>query len=563
MNSEFTPLSPDSPLPQKSRAQRAWDLLTAPSNAVTEIGEQRSARLGAFFLFVIFFFAITGTLVRYLIRGTWIPEMVLAFVISGIAYMVVRTMWYRYGIFLFSFCFNLLAYIMILNQGAQADRAGLVLIFVPLGLIIASFFLSSWVVIALACLNIAAYIATQIYVGTGSPVDILAQLAIIAIIAIVLATLTFTRNSIEEARLKEVRKINRELETLSKELERRVEMRTHELKDTSEQNVRRADQLTTISELARSITGYQSQKYLLPAITDFVSQRLGLYHVGIFLNDEDGVFAVLQAANSEGGKKMLARGHSLRIGEEGIVGYSINSGQPRIAHDVGADSAYFDNPDLKETRSEIALPLSLGSEVIGALDIQSTETHAFSREDLAVYTTLADQVAIAIQNSRLLNQAQSALRDIEAAYTQQTRLAWRDYSKRKPVSGYYFDGMEAKPLENGGDTTIKSEGGLTVPMQLRGQTIGKLKFLTANKNRDWSDEELALAVAALERAALAIENARLIEEAQRRALKERIISEGSTRVSAALNIEDILQTTAEELERALGSTEVVIQLEEE
>jgi GAF domain-containing protein len=90
--------------------------------------------------------------------------------------------------------------------------------------------------------------------------------------------------------------------------------------------------------------------------------------------------------------------------------------------------------------------------------------------------------------------------------------------------------------------------------------IGKLKLSALDPDRNWTDDELAMAQAAAERTALTLETARLLEDAQRRATKEQIISEGSTRVSSALDIENILQITAEELERALGSSEIVVEL---
>lgn len=366
-------------------------------------------------------------------------------------------------------------------------------------------------------------------------------------------------NSLDETRRNEQVQIQINQELL--ELKDSLEKHTKELAIANEDSVHRAEQLTAIAELAHSLTEFQNLENQLPAITNFVSQRLGYYHVGIFLNDETKTYTVLRAANSEGGQKMLARGHRLRIGEEGIVGYAVKMGQPRIALDVGADSVYFDNPDLPDTRSEIALPLRLGPEFIGALDIQSTESNAFSPEDMSVFTTLADQIVIAIQNARLLYQAKTALNEVEQAYAEQTGRAWKGFLKAQSVSGYYYDGVEPKPLSKG--TKPKSGFGteITLPMLLRGQAIGNLKLKSISKNRNWTKEEVTLAEAALERAALALENTRLLEDAQHRAAKEQIISESATRVSAALDVESILQNTAEELERVLRSSEVVIQLE--
>jgi putative methionine-R-sulfoxide reductase with GAF domain len=93
-------------------------------------------------------------------------------------------------------------------------------------------------------------------------------------------------------------------------------------------------------------------------------------------------YAVLSAANSEGGQKMLERNHKLRVGQVGIVGYVAGAGKPRIALDTGSDAIYFNNPDLPETRSEMALPLiQTGGQIVGVLDIQSIEPNAFNPED--------------------------------------------------------------------------------------------------------------------------------------------------------------------------------------
>jgi GAF domain-containing protein len=112
------------------------------------------------------------------------------------------------------------------------------------------------------------------------------------------------------------------------------------------------------------------------------------------------------------------------------VGHVTRTGQPRISLDVGADAVYFDNPDLPETRSEMALPLRLGGEtqeVIGALDVQSTESTAFDQEDVAVLSSLADQIAIAIQNARLFQQSQQALEETEAVYRRRLRAEWDSF----------------------------------------------------------------------------------------------------------------------------------------
>ncbi len=139
---------------------------------------------------------------------------------------------------------------------------------------------------------------------------------------------------------------------------------------------------------------------MLTELAQLIGENFGYYHIGIFLLDENKEFAILKAANSTGGKRMLERKHKLKLGQVGIVGYVTASGRPRIALDVGDDAAFFDNPDLPDTRSELALPLRVTDNVIGALDIQSTEPNAFQQEDIEILSILADQVSIAIQNAQ-------------------------------------------------------------------------------------------------------------------------------------------------------------------
>ena len=555
MNSEIMPMpESDKKKAEGSAFQRIWNWMTKPSSALTDIGEQRSARLAASFLFailVLLVFPVVIRLFRSNIQEALSGGLGISFGAALIAYALIRTRWYRLAIFLFSVSYSATAYISMIEQGEQADVSLLVFIYVPVGLIIASAFLSWPVVFLLTGLNIGALFATRFF-GAPVPNTLVVTAGIIALTGIVLILLTNFRNNTEKIRLEELRAINRELESLSAGLEQRVEGRTQELVTANQKATHRSEQLTAIAELARSITDVQHLESLLPTIASFISERLGYYHVGIFMNDANGIYAVLRATNSAGGKQMLARDHKLRIGEEGIVGYAIKNGQPRIALDVGADAVYFDNPDLPDTHSEMAIPLRLGAKIIGALDIQSVETNAFSAEDMPVFTTLADQVAVAIQNAQLLNQAQTALREVEDTYAEQTGQAWKAFSSKQSISGYRFDGIDSKPLSTGAKPGSNNEAGLTLPMRLRGQAIGKLVLKTNDENRKWTKEEITLVEAAIERAAIALENARLLEEAQNRASREQAIGEIATSISAASEVSAILQTTVEELGRRIG-----------
>ena len=360
---------------------------------------------------------------------------------------------------------------------------------------------------------------------------------------------------------------NSELEVMRVELEQRVEQRTFDLR-------KRAGQLEAVSAVARAVASVQDLDTLLPAVTKLVSQQFGFYHVGIFLLDQQRQNAILRAANSQGGLRMLSRHHSLPLDEHSIVGYATSRGEARIALDVGSDAVYFSNPDLPETRSEMAIPLRVAGNVIGALDVQSKETNAFSPEDIGVLTTLADQIAVAIENARLFGETRQALDESRLRFERYTQQEWSRFARQARQSAFLFDGKHVVPLEgspsretveellqSGRPGLERATSTIAVPIKLRGQTIGVLDIRAKSGNRTWRQEEIAMLEAAAERAALALENARLIESAQRRAARERAIGEISNRIGSMSNLESILQTAVEELGRKIGgAAEVTLEI---
>jgi GAF domain-containing protein len=272
--------------------------------------------------------------------------------------------------------------------------------------------------------------------------------------------------------------------------------------------------------------------------------------------------------------QMLGRQHSLPLDSHSIVGFSASRGEARIALDVGSDTVYFNNPDLPDTRSEMAIPLRVAGEVIGALDVQSTETNAFSQEDINVLTTLADQIAIAIENARLFGEAKRALGESQAMFEKYTQQEWSNFARQVKPNGFLFDGKQVLPLDSnprrepvkaviqtGGLSLEKASATIAIPIKLRGQTVGVLDVRSKKGQRHWKPDEVAMLEAAAERAALALENARLVESAQRRAARERAIGDISTRIGAVGNLESILQTAVEELGRKIGgATEVTLEI---
>ena len=338
------------------------------------------------------------------------------------------------------------------------------------------------------------------------------------------------------------------LETLRTErynLEQRVEERTAGL-------TRKTDQLRATSYIARKTAEVQDLATLLNTVANLVTDQFGFYHTGIFLINEAGDEAVLQAASSEGGARMMERGHALAVGTQGIVGYVAAQKKPRIALDVGEDAVFFNNPDLPMTRSELALPLLVHNRVLGILDIQSDKPQAFGVDDIDVLQTLADQVAIAIENARLLDESQATLSQLEALTAVRTRDAWSQKLREKNrVFTYTPLGLRAVKLAPTQGQT------LTVPLMLRGQKIGNISIARrGDSGMTRRDEELIAEVAS--QAGLAIDNIRLLEEATQRANQEQIVGQLASRFSQSLDTDTLLQTAVRELAQLSDVTEVSI-----
>lgn len=363
-------------------------------------------------------------------------------------------------------------------------------------------------------------------------------------------------------------------------LEKRVVERTTDLEMARQQSEKRAGQLLAAGEISKIINSEQNLSTLLSLVTRLVSERFGYYHTGIFLIDESRQYAVLQSANSEGGRNMLKRGHKLTLGE-GIVGYVAKFGEARIALDVGSDAVYFNNPDLPNTRSEMALPLNFLDTTIGVLDVQSERPGAFTDDDANAILILADQIAIAIENTRLFEQSQQTVRELQNLYRQNLQEGWKVFNREEGMIGYYqsleggrklaetVNTMEIQQTINRGETSIFHADGktdqpaLVVPIKLRGQIIGVIHVKAPSRDRMWTSNEINLSEAVSERLSLALENARLLQESQRQALMEQTISDITGKIGSSINLENVLQTAVEELGRNLPGSEVVIRLRDE
>ncbi|HKI54118.1 MAG TPA: GAF domain-containing protein [Anaerolineales bacterium] len=329
------------------------------------------------------------------------------------------------------------------------------------------------------------------------------------------------------------------------DLEERVNERTTVL-------TRKTERFRAASYITRQTADVQDLETILNVVVNLVTNQFGFYHAGIFLMNEEGSEVILQAASSEGGKQLLQKGHSFRVGAKSIVGFTAAQKKPRIALDVGTDAVFFNNPDLPNTHSEMALPLIIQNRVLGVIDIQSDQPQAFSDDDIDVLQTLADQVAIAIENTRLLEEAQTALMQIEMLTTAQTREAW----SRKVREGDFTYTYTPLGLHTG-KASEKSDQALNIPISLRGQKIGTIS-LARKGNLPWNDVDIDMVNEVAYQTGLAVDNVRLVEEATERASQEQTVGELATRFSQSADIDSLLQIATRELGQVPDVAEVSV-----
>lgn len=368
-----------------------------------------------------------------------------------------------------------------------------------------------------------------------------------------------------EKNLHKQRALVEDLERGRRTLENRIIARTHDLD-------RRLLQIRTAADISRSISTQMDIVELLPEICELIKERFNLYYVGIFLIEDRGkttqslknseeqieeVYAVLAAGTDQAGKEMLAAGHKLSVGGDSMIGWATGHRQARIALDVGVEAVRFDNPNLPKTRSELALPMLIQDEALGAITIQSDQPEAFDENDIVVLQGIADSLGSAIVNARLFKRVQENLNEIETLHRHYLQSAWSGMVERQgEISHTYYS-----PNYSGDDDNLRS---IEIPLVLRNQEIGNL-ILEADitpglSYTSWEPEELAMIQSIADQTTLALENARLLQEAQRLASREAQINWIATQVRSSINIEAVLQNTIQELGKTLGASRTFIQI---
>ena len=354
-----------------------------------------------------------------------------------------------------------------------------------------------------------------------------------------------------------------ELLRLQQDLENRVSERTQSLE-------RRSIHLQAAAEIAREAASLTNLDTFFLRAVNLVRERFDVYYVAIFLLDDARKDVVLRAGTGEVGRLLFQRGYKLRVGEVGIISYVTVTGRPRLVNNVADDFEFHREALLPDTRSEVVLPLKVEKEVIGVLDIHSNQVDGFSEENLAALELVGDQLTIAIQNNKLVQQLQVQLSEIKSLYQRYVQEEWL-----KPIgvgrkTGYVYDSFSVLPItqELPKDLIEKLKTGMVVPlcaqecqefgyengkamilapMMVFNQLVGVIGLESEDPKHLWNGDEIAAVQDITKQVTLALDNARLLEESQYRTSQLRLLQDITAASVSHNHLENLLAEICDKL----------------
>lgn len=377
------------------------------------------------------------------------------------------------------------------------------------------------------------------------------HLATSAIVYFLVRRLSRLAREAQKGELESIRS-NKELSELRDVLQERVEQRTAVLEAQN-------STLQASSRVANAILTAPDVSTLIRTSTDLITQELGYEHAGIFLLNEKKDRVILQAASSEGGRTLLQERYELPLNESSTVGFAARNKRPRIIFNQGLDKKFFDNPHLSTMQSQIALPLISQNEVLGVLDIQTPMENAFSEGNIAIFQALANQIALTLQNTRLIEESRINLSELELVVAEQSTAVWNRHLQQN-THGFVYTPLGVKPLRTARLQDEKNPAAekAEIPITLRGRKIGTISMQRLARN--WTRKEKELLNDVAMQIGLAVENARLLYETREQAHQDQLVSDVSTRLRETLDMDTVLKTAIEEMKRTFNLKEVQVHL---
>lgn len=276
----------------------------------------------------------------------------------------------------------------------------------------------------------------------------------------------------------------------------------------------RTGDLELATEVGQSLSLLQDQETMLTEAVEMIRERFDLYYTQIYLLDAERNSLVLRAGTGDTGRTLLGQGHRLPLDISSLNGTAAVERRAVIVQNTEQSLIHKPNPLLPETRSEMVVPLIAGENVLGVLDMQSSQPGALNEDNLPAFDVLASQLAIAIINTNLFDQIEKAQSELVGQAQRLSRQGWGEFLdgiERPEVLGYTYDKsntvLSSEPIDG-----LGAERALMKPIQIMGQTVGTFRF---EGSQTWSDKDAELVASVSEQLSQQIENLRLLSESER------------------------------------------------
>lgn len=545
---------------------RLWDVVIRQHATITEIGQKRQAQSLQVLALALSTLLLTGLSVAFVLSGMTKlnPVMLVLFGVSLLAYGIGRTRFFAWGAFMLVVALPSLVHILIWMRGIEP--IGALYFTVPLALIIGSVFFSVQLQAVLGVGNALAAFLMLVVVKNFVILDAAQTAGNLLVVGVLSIAVSGFRNSLEQMRLSQLRKANEDLAAIQANLEERVFERTVELE-------RHSTYLAASARVAQVASLMLEGDILLRDVVALIQECFGFYYVGLYLLDDEREWLILQAGTGDAGRVLLSRGHRVPAAEDSVMGRCVANARSRIVVRSETDVVRSAVPELLDVRSETILPLRSRGKVLGALSVQSDREDVFTDDVAALLQSMADHIAVTLDNVALLAESQSALEAERRVASELSRETWLQMLRGRTEIGYRYEDQSIQPAGQEwtpemlaaiqtasvtqGEDAVSS---LAIPLFVRGQPVGVMRVSKDKANALWSEEEMALLTTVAEQLGVALESARLYQDTQRRAARERLIGQVTARMRESLDVEMVLSTAAQELVQSLDLPEVTIRM---
>lgn len=447
----------------------------------------------------------------------------------------------------------------ILTLGTWTDASIFLLIFVVLSSLLFDSFVN-WFSLAfsLAILIILAILQQKnLFVPTSSliPAITWGDWAIFItdyLIVSILAIIAINQLKQEFARvIQQAQSALRAVVAERSQLESKVNERTEQLEN-------KTFQLQASTSIARNIAEIQNIPQLLNTAVMATAEQFGYYHVGIYLLDERKKVAFLQASSSAIGTELIGFGHRVDVDTRNPINIAIEKNRPYSASDIGG-TVFIKDPSFPITRFRLSIPLSVRGEIIGVFDMHSDQIQVLDHQDVEIIQTLADLIAISIDNVRLIDETQTLVEQLKFYNSSQAIETWTKQTSRRSTA-YQYTPAGVRPIFTQPSKNDATSGSLLIPLILQGQKIGTIRLRRKGYSITWSEKEKGMIEKISEQISLALENSRLVEEAQKSAQRDQLIANISARVRETLDVDAVIRTASIELRKVFDLKEAEISI---